>query len=65
MKVDGELNDSFAVRVGMRQACVMSTWLFHIFMDGCIREMKAEVGKRGARLKLNGVHYSMAVSICR
>ncbi len=47
VKVDGELNDSFTVRVGVRQACVMSTWLFDIFMDGCMREMKAKVGKRG------------------
>ncbi len=47
VKVDGEHNDSFTVRVGVRQACVMSTWLFDIFMDGCMREMKAKVGKRG------------------
>ncbi len=47
VKVDGELNDSFTVRVGVRQACVMSTGLFDILMDGCMREMKAKVGKRG------------------
>ncbi len=47
VKVDGELNDSFTVRVGVRQACVMSTWLFDIFMDGFMREMKAKLGKGG------------------
>ncbi len=48
VKVDGQLSNSFGVRVGVRQGCVMSPWLFNIFMDGCMREMKAKVGKVGA-----------------
>ena len=48
VKVAGELSDCFAVGVGVRQGCVMSLWLFNIFMDGCMREMKAKVGKAGA-----------------
>ncbi len=41
MKVEGDLSDSFAVGVGVRQGCVMSPGLFNIFMDGCVRELKA------------------------
>ncbi len=63
MKVDGELSDSFGVGVGVRQGCVMSPWLFNILMDGCMREMKAKVGKPGARLKLNGVNWSAAACL--
>ena len=37
----------------MRQGCVMLLWLFNIFMESCMREMKAKVGNIGARLKLN------------
>ncbi len=37
VKVDGELSDSFGVAMGVRQGCVMSPWLFNIFMDGCTR----------------------------
>ncbi len=48
VKIDGELSDSFGVRVGVRQGCVISPWLFNIFMDGCMREMRAKVGKVGA-----------------
>ena len=39
MRVDGELSECFPV--GVRQENVMSPWLFDIFMDGCMREMKA------------------------
>ncbi len=37
--VNGELSESFKVKVGVRQGCVMTPWLFNIYMDGCIREM--------------------------
>ncbi len=59
VKVDGELRDSFVIEVGVRQGCVISPWLFNVFMDGCMREMKAKVGKIGARLKLNRVDWSV------
>ncbi len=39
--------------------CVMSSWLFNIFMDGCMRKMKAKVGNVAAGLKVNGVDWSM------
>ncbi len=45
VKVGGEINYSFIIRVGVREGCVMSPWLFDIFMAGCMREMQAEVGK--------------------
>ncbi len=48
VRVNGELSESFKVEVGVRQGCVMSTWLFNIYMDGCIREMKVRVRDLGA-----------------
>ncbi len=63
VKVDGELSDTFAVGVEVKQGCVMSPWLFNILMDGYTREMKAKVGKVGARLKLNGVDWSVAACL--
>ncbi len=38
------------------------TMLFNIFMDGCVREMKAGVGNVGARMKLSGVSSFVVVS---
>ncbi len=36
VQVNGELSESFNVEVGVRQGCVMSPWLFNIYMDGCM-----------------------------
>ncbi len=43
VRMNGELSESFKVKVGVRQGCVMSPWLFNIYIDGCIREMKVRV----------------------
>ena len=40
----------FPVKVGLRQGCVMSPWLFNIFMDGVVREVYARMGGRGLEL---------------
>ena len=41
--------------MGVRQGCMMSSWLYNIFVDGCMREMKAKIENVGARLKMNGI----------
>ncbi len=41
--VNSELGESFSVEVGVRQGCVMSPWLFNIYIDGCVREIKVRV----------------------
>ena len=30
----------FPVNVGLRQGCVMSPWLFNLYMDGVVRAVK-------------------------
>ncbi len=63
VRVNGELSESFNVEVGMRQGCVMLPWLFNIYMDGCIREMKVRVQDLGARLNVRGVEQPLAASL--
>ena len=41
---------SFGGKVGLRQGCVMSPWLFNVYMDGVVREVNARVGERGLGL---------------
>lgn len=40
---------------GYETGHIMSTWLFYILKDGCMRVMKTKVENFGARLRLNGV----------
>ncbi len=61
--VDGELNDSFTVGVGVRQGCVMSPWLFSIFMDGCMREVKAKKSRCRSEVEWSGL-VSDCMSVC-
>ena len=38
------------MRVGLRQGCVMSPWLFSFYIDGMVREVNAQVLGRGLKL---------------
>ena len=50
VRVDGKESDMFDVKVGLRQGCVMSPWLFNLYMDGVVREVNARVCERGVEL---------------
>ena len=41
VRVVNEVSEWFPVRVGLRQGCVMSPWLFKLYMDGMVREVNA------------------------
>ncbi len=64
VQVNGELSESFNVEVSARQGCIMSPWLFNIYMDGCIREMKVRVQDLGARLNVRGVEQPVVAGLC-
>ncbi len=63
VQLDREFSASFAIGVGVRQEFVMSLWLFNIFMDVSMMEMKAKVEKTGARLKLNNEMITCCMSV--
>jgi hypothetical protein len=54
VRIGRKLGRKFKVDVGLRQGCVMSPWLFNIFIDGMVREVNARVLERGAAL-ISGV----------
>ena len=54
VRVNGKVSEEFDIHVGVRQGCVMSPWLFNIYMDGVMREMKARVGRGGVKLEKQG-----------
>ena len=36
-----EVSEWFPERVGLKQGCVMSTWLFNVYIDGVLKEVNA------------------------
>ena len=50
VRVCREEGEIFRVGVGLRQGCVMSPWLFNVFMDGVMKEVREAVGDVGATL---------------
>ena len=50
VRVGEGVSDWFPVNVGLRQGCVMSPWLFNIYMDGVVREVNARVIGKGVVL---------------
>ncbi len=54
IKISGETSEHFEIKVGLRQGSIMSSWLFNIYMDGVMREMKGKVGEVGVRMYAEG-----------
>ena len=46
--------------VGLRQGCVMSSWLFNVYMDGVVRDVNVRVlGKELELLRANGGRFEI------
>ena len=50
VRVGGEESEWFESKVGLRQGCVMSPWLFNLYMDGVVREVSARVEGEGVKM---------------
>ncbi len=58
-QISGETSEHFEIKVELRQGCVMSPWLFNIYMDGVMREMKGKVGEVGVRMYAEGTKWML------
>ena len=54
VRVGENVSESFEVKIGLRQGCVMSPWLFNLFMDGVVREVYTRVNQAGVKLSEEG-----------
>ena len=45
-----DVSEWFPVNVGIRQGCVMSPWLFNVYMDGVVRDVNIRVLGNGLEL---------------
>ena len=54
------MSEWFPVNVALRQGCMMSPWLFNVYMDGEVRELNVRVlGKGLELLSANGVRFEI------
>ena len=45
----------FRIDSGLRQGCIMSPWLFNIYMNALMKEVKGEMGRKGVRFLEEGI----------
>ena len=50
VRVRNDVSQWFSVNVGLRQGCVMSPWLFNVYMDGVVRKVNVRVLGKGLEL---------------
>ena len=50
MRVGNDESQWFPVNVGLRQDCIMSPWLFTVYMDGVVRAVNVRVIGKGLEL---------------
>ena len=59
-RVGNDVSEWFPVNVASRQGCVMSPWLFIVYMDGVVREVNVRVlGKELELLSANGGRFQI------
>ena len=50
VRVGNDVSEWFPVNVGLRQGCVMSLWLFNVYMDCVVQEVNIRVLGKGLEL---------------
>ena len=54
IRVKGDESEGFRIYSGVRQGCIMSHWLFNVYMNVVMKGVKMGMGRRGVRLLENG-----------
>ena len=50
VRVRNDVSEWFPVNVGLRQLCVMSPWLFNVYMNGVVQEVNVRMLGKGLEL---------------
>ena len=55
----GDESEQFRIDSGVKQGCIMSLWLFNLYMDGVMKEVKMGIGRRGVSFLEDGREWRM------
>ena len=50
VRSENGISEWFSVNVGLRQGCVLSPWLFNVYMDGVVREVSMRTHGKGVEM---------------
>ena len=54
IRVKGNESECFRINNGVRKSCIMSSWLFKVYIDGVMKEVKIGYRKMGVRFLEEG-----------
>ena len=64
VRVRGGESEQFRINSGVRQGCIMSPWLFKVYMDAVMKEVKMGIRKEGREWRLSGLLYADGLILC-
>ena len=59
VRVKGGEREGFTIDSGVRQGCIVSPWLFSVYMDAVMKEVKMGMGRRGVRFMEEGREWKL------
>ena len=62
VRVKGSESELFKIDSGVKHGCIMSPWLFSVYMDGVMKEVKIGMGRRGVKFLEYGREWPL---VCR
>ena len=56
--------ECFRIHSGVRKYCIVSPWLFNVYMDAVMKEVKIEMGRIGVRFLEKGREWRLSDLLC-
>ena len=71
VRVKGSESERFEIDRGVKQGCIMFPWLFNVYMDAVMKELKMGIGRigvifmeEGRKWRLYGLLYADDLVLC-
>ena len=61
-RVKGGESECFRINSDVKQGCIMSPWIFNVYMDAVVKEVK--LGMEGRECRLSGLLYADYLVLC-
>ena len=63
VRIKGGESECFRINSGVRQGCVMNPWLFNVYTDAMMKEVKMGIGRRGVSFQEEGKEWRLLGSM--